>query len=156
MLHSRFVDVAVATRAVDLALPAIERALQDPSISGMGVLHLVVLDPAVRPAPERDVRMPVIYERSIGDRERWDVDYAAFARDKAALSWRHGMDSRRLQMLEPHRLAQGESRLWGGVCLDGIVVAASGALPIWDEAFALQVAGYVRSLAYIRAQPPAG
>ena len=99
-----------------------------------------------------DASMSVLHEHSFGERSRWDVDYAAFARAKAELSWRHGIDSRRLQMLEPHRLVRGESRLWGGVNLDGIVVAASGAEPIWDEAFALQVAGYLRSLAWLRSR----
>ena len=44
-----------------------------------------------------------------------------------------------------------EGTLWGGVWLDGIVVAASGAMPPWDEAFSLWVAGNVRALAYQRA-----
>lgn len=62
------------------------------------------------------------------------------------------MDSRRLQWLEPHRLSARDSLRWGGVWLDGIVVAASGAQPAWDEAFALTVASGLRAIAFNRAQ----
>jgi hypothetical protein len=124
----------------------IEAALRDPAVSGLGVLHLVLLDPTR--GPDRfSFDEAVTHEHSIGDRDRWDVDYAAYARGKARLSWQHGMDSRRLQALSPHRLQAGDSLLWGGVWLDGLVVAASGALPAWDEAFSLAVAGLWRSLA---------
>jgi hypothetical protein len=49
-LPSRHADRAAAERAVALALPSIEHALQDPAVSGLGVLHLVVMDPAIGPA----------------------------------------------------------------------------------------------------------
>lgn len=144
--RSRFADSEAARMAVALAQPAIEAALQRPEVSGPGVLHLVVMDPALGP---QDCRFgdAVLFTHSIGDRARWDADYEAFARAKARLSWRHGMDSRALQHLHPHRLVAGDSLLWGGVCLDGIVVAASGAMPHWDEAFSLMVAGTLRALA---------
>ena len=74
-------------------------------------------------------------------------DYAAFARGKARLSWAHGMDSRRLQTLAPHLLREGDSLLWGSVWLDGIVVAASGAFPQFDEVYAGTVAYWLRALA---------
>ncbi|MFT3815587.1 MAG: hypothetical protein QM740_19835 [Acidovorax sp.] len=91
-----------------------------------------------------------MHEHSIGDRCRWDADHAAFARDKALLSWRHCMDSRWAVELEPHWLAPREKMLWGGIWLDGIVVACSGAAPTWDEAFSLLVAGYLRAIALER------
>jgi hypothetical protein len=146
-----FIDQEAARQAVAVLLPSIEAAIRQPQVSGLGVLHLVVLNPAVR-AAEASFDEALLHEQSVGDRAKWDVDYAAYARAKARLSWRHGMDSRRLQLLEPHRLAGDESQVWGGVWLDGIVVAASGAQPIWDEAFALGVAGALRSLAWERAQ----
>lgn len=152
---SRFADGASARRAVLLAQPAIEAALRDPAVSGLGVLHLVLLDPARGPAQAR-FDEAIAHEHSIGDRARWDVDYAAYARDKARLSWQHGMDSRRLQALSPHRLQKGDSLLWGGVCLDGLIVAASGAMPAWDEAFSLMVAGLWRALALEAAEHARG
>lgn len=132
-----------------MALPGIEAALRQPQISGLGVLHLVVLDPGLRPS-DCAFDAAVLYEHSVGERGRWDADYAGFARAKAQLSWVHAMDSRRLQLLEPQRLRSTDSLLWGGVWLDGIVVAASGALPQWDEAFSLSVAGHLRAFAFER------
>ncbi len=149
--RSRFADAHAAREAVSLALPSIESALRNPAVSGLGVLHLVLLDPAAS-CGTCSYEDAVLHEQSVGERSRWDVDYAAYAHAKARLSWRHGMDSRRLQLLQPQRLEEGESLLWGGVWLDGIVVAASGAQPFWDEAFALAVAGHLRALAFERAQ----
>lgn len=151
MNRSRFADLDAARHAVAVTLPGIEAALRDPSVSGLGVLHLVLLDPGA-PFPHCSFEEAVLYEHSVGDRACWDVDYAAFARDKARLSWQYAMDSRRLQWLEPHRLCAHDSLRWGGVWLDGIVVAASGAQPAWDEAFALTVASGLRAIAFNRAQ----
>lgn len=150
--QSRFVDREVAEHAVSLAVPAIELALRDGAVSGQHVLHLVVLDPASLPGI-CDFEQAVLWERTLGnqDTNAWDADYAAYARDKAALSWRHRTDSRTLQLMSPHRLTRDDCLVWGGVWLDGIVVAASGAMPQWDEAFSLWVAGNVRALAYERA-----
>lgn len=147
--RSRYADQDAARAAVSLALPSIEQALKSPDVSGRGVLHLVVLDPAA-PSHTCDFQDALLYEHSVGDRLQWDVDYAAYARDKAQLSWRHEMDSRRLVHMAPHRLSHQETLLWGGVWLDGIVVAASGAMPAWDEAFSLTVAGNLRAIALER------
>lgn len=149
--RGRFATAETAHRAALLAQPMIEQALKDPAVSGLGVLHLVMLDPLLTPA-NASFGDAVLHEHSIGDRKRWDVDYAAYARGKARLSWQHAMDSRRLQCLSPHRLAEGDSLLWGGVWLDGLVVAASGAFPAWDEAFSFCVAGLWRSLAWQAAE----
>jgi hypothetical protein len=150
--RGRFVDVAAAQAAVQLALPSIEAALRQPAVSGRGVLHLVVMDPAAPPSSVPDFDAAVLHEHSVGARERWDVDYAAYARTKARLSWQHGCDGRRLQWLAPHLLAQDDALVWGGVWLDGIVVAASGAMPAWDEAFSLMVAANLRAIALERAE----
>jgi len=147
--HSRFIDTAAARMAVALAQPSIERALVQPAVSALNVLHIVVLDPSTFFGSCR-FEEAILYEHSIGDRAQWDADYAAFARAKAALSWRHGADSRTVAQLRPHCLSQGETLLGGGVSLDGMVVAASGAVAQWDEAFALQVAGYLRAIALER------
>lgn len=155
LTHSRFLDFPAAETAVKLALPSIESALKDTRISSLGVLHLVVMDPSMSPG-DCPFDSAVLYEQSVGERSSWDVDHAAFARSKAQLSWQHRMDSRRLQLMQPHLLRSVDALLWGGVWLDGIVVAASGAMPIWDEAFSLSVAGHLRALAWERAQTPPG
>jgi len=128
-----------------MALPSIEKALKHPSVSGRGVLHLVVLDPELS-LHQCGFDEALLYEHSIGDALHWEVDHAAFAKDKALVSWQHQMDSRRAVLLRHYWLTQNETMLWGGVWLDGIVVAASGAMPAWDEAFSLMVASNLRAI----------
>lgn len=148
--HSRFLTPALARAAVDALAPAVLAQLAQPEVSGLGVLHLVVLDPSAEP----DGPPCVLHEQSLGDRSRWDVDYADYARRKAALSWRHRMDSRRLQLLSPHRLHAEDPLLWGSVWADGLVVAASGAFPIWDECFSAMVAAQLRARAWEASTTP--
>jgi hypothetical protein len=142
---SHFADRPAAEQALALTLPMIEAAMADPQVSGCGFLYLVVMDPALTPAdaPFEDA---VLLEHAVGDRSRWDADYAAFARAKARVAWNHG-DSHAVQALQPHRLRQGDSLLWGSAVLEGIVVAASGAFPWFDEAFATALAANLRAIA---------
>jgi hypothetical protein len=49
-------------------------------------------------------------------------------------------------------LRMGDSLLWGGVCRDGLIVAASGAHPWFDEAFSNMVAGFLIAIAHERAR----
>lgn len=146
---SRFADIEAARTAVNLALPFIEKTLERPGVSARKVLHVVVLDPAAT-CDCSNFEEALLYEHSVGDCHNWDADYAAFARDKARLSWCHQMGSRHLIHMEPHRLSLSDTLLWGSVWLDGIVVAASGAMPAWDEAFSLCVAGNLRAIALER------
>jgi hypothetical protein len=77
----------------------------------------------------------------------WDADYAGHARAKAHLSWSLERDSHTLAYSSPHLLRKGDTPAPGGVCLDGLVVAASGALPVYDEVFAGTVALCLRAIA---------
>ena len=77
----------------------------------------------------------VLYEHSIGDPSKWGADYRGFARAKAALAWRGERDTHWIQEHAPHLLQEGDSLLWGSVCRSGLIVAASGAHPWYDEAF---------------------
>lgn len=143
---SAYVDRACARRAIALALPSIDAAIASREVSGTGFLSIVVLDPGLSPA---DVAFEeaILVEHDIGDRTAWDADYNAFARAKAREAWIHAIDTHRLLALHPHRLRAGDVSVWGGVCLDGIVVGVSGAHPWYDEAFATMVAAAVRALA---------
>lgn len=133
-----------AERALQRALPGIEAQVGDPQVSGSGFLYVVVLDPGLNPG-EASFEDAVLVEHAIGNPAQWDADYAAFARAKARLSWMHRCDGHYLQTQRAHWLRQGDTRLWGGVCLDGIVVGVSGAHPWFDEAFATTVAAYLRA-----------
>ena len=62
------------------------------------------------------------------------------------------MSGHALQSLMTYRLREGDSLLWGGVNLDGIVVGVSGAHPYFDEAFATAIAGCLRAVAKQRWQ----
>jgi hypothetical protein len=143
---SCFADLDAAGRAVALALPMIENAVRDRGICGTGFLHIVVMDPALTPDLS-DFNSAVLYEHSIGDRQSWDADYAAYARAKTRTSWRLQRDSHLVHAQRPHALTDGESLLAGGVCLDGITVGVSGAEAAFDVAFATAVAANLRALA---------
>ena len=146
---SHFANAAAARQAIDMALPMIEPAMRDPSVCGSGFLVIVVLDPGIAPG-QASFDDAVLIEHCIGERSRWDADYAGFARAKARLAWTHGVDSCTVQSTRAHALREGDSLLWGSVCLDGIVVGVSGAEAWWDEAFATAVAANLRAIAKAR------
>jgi hypothetical protein len=142
---SHFADADAARQAIAMALPMIEAAMSDPQVCGSGFLYIVVMDPGLHPG---DVAFAdaVLVEHAIGDRTRWDADYAGFARAKARLSWQHRIGSHEVQAARTHALRHGDSVLWGSVCLDGIVVGVSGAHPWFDEAFATAIAANLRAI----------
>jgi hypothetical protein len=122
------IDRSLAERAVAMALPLIEQAMRDPGFGDSGFLHIVVMDSH---APAGGAfEDAILYEYSVGDRSRWDADYAAFARGKARESWSTRADNPK-----------------GAVCVDGIVVGASGAFEPFDQAYAGTVAMCLRALA---------
>jgi hypothetical protein len=147
-----FADAASAQRAVALLQPALEAATRDASVCGSGFFCIVVMDPA-RPPQSSDFGSAVLLEHAVGDRARWDADYAAFARAKAELAWRHGAPGGGTgfgSAIGAHRLREGECLLGGAAWLDGIVVGVSGAFEAFDEAFAMAVAAQLRAFAQQR------
>jgi hypothetical protein len=143
---SYLIDRHAAEKAVGLALPMIQEAMKLKEVGESGFLYIVVTDPLRGPA-DSSFEEAILYEYSIGDRSKWDADYAGFARAKARIAWRTGMDSHLVQELRPHMLAAGDTVLWGSVVVDGIVVGVSGANPWYDEAFAGTVAMCLRAIA---------
>ena len=143
---SHFANQAAASRAIDMLMPTIESAMADSRFGESGALHIVVMDPA-RVSGSCRFEEAILHERSVGDRQRWDADYAGMARAKARLGWELGVDSHVVQVRRPHLLRHGDTLLWGGVCLDGIVVAMSGFHPWYDEAFSCAIAACLRALA---------
>jgi hypothetical protein len=122
------IDAALAARAVAMALPLVEAAMRDPYYGDSGFLHLVVMDPDAHPG-ETPFEDAILHEHSVGDRSKWDADYAAYARGKARASWEARADNPK-----------------GAVCVDGIVVGASGAFEPFDQAYAGTVAMCLRAL----------
>jgi len=147
---SWFADASAASQAVNMVLPMIETAIKNPAVGESGFLHIVIMDPA-RPWGAAPFEQSILHEHSVGDRERWDADYARFARDKARICWRTGRDGHAVRTVAPHLLAAGDCGVWGAVCVDGIVVGVSGANPWYDEAFAGCVAHCLKAVAKSRA-----
>lgn len=143
---SHYVTRELARRALELTAPMIERARAQPLVVGSGFLYVVVMDPAMNP-PGVEFEEAILYEQAFGDQSGWDAPHDELARAKARLSWSTGRNGYDLHRLSPHLLCEGDSLLSGGICLDGLVVAASGALPIFDEVFATTIAMWLRALA---------
>jgi len=146
---SYFIDRHAAEKAIGLAMPMIESAMRIKEVGESGFLYIVVMDP-LRTPDRCAFEDAILYEHAVGDREKWDADYGAFARAKARVAWRTGMDGHLVQELRPHLLAAGDTVLWGSVIVDGIVVAVSGANAWYDEAFAGTVAMCLRAIAKAR------
>jgi hypothetical protein len=142
---SHFANADTAREAIDMALLMIKPSIQDKEVSGCGFLHIVVMTPGLGPR-DTSFEEAILMEHSIGDRDAWDADYAMYARAKTRLCWEHGMDGITIQATRPHLLKPGDTLLWGGICLDGIVVGVSGAFPWFDEAFAMSIACNLRAL----------
>ena len=136
---SYFIDRAAAEKAIKLSLPMITEAMKKKEVGESGFLYIVVMDPLRTPV-NSSFEEAVLYEHAVGDREKWDADYAGFARAKASIAWRTGMDGHMVQELRPHLLAAKDTVLWGSVVVDGITVGVSGANAWYDEAFAGTVA----------------
>ncbi|OZI81997.1 hypothetical protein [Bordetella genomosp. 6] len=145
---ARWADAEAAARAVDRVRPLIDAALACRAMGESGFLHVVVMDPLAAGLP---FEQAVLYEESFGDTRRWDADYGAYARRKAALSWRTGLDSHTALAARPHLVAQDET-VWGSVCVEGIVVAVSGLNPWYDEAMAGAIAHMFKAEAKAGAQ----
>lgn len=137
--------------AVELALPSIEAAMTYKPVGESGFLYIVIMNPLAHPHSVR-FEDAILYEHSVGDPAKWDADYGGFARDKARLHWRTGVNTEMVQRRLPHLLQPGDTTLWGSASLDGIIVGVSGANPWYDEAFAGMVAhlfkGVIRSRAH--------
>ena len=147
---SHFIDHAAAQAAVQYSLPSISAAMENREVGESGFLYIVVMDPG-RPPHLASFEEAILYEHAVGDRKRWDADYAGFARAKARVAWKAGMGSHAVQELYPHLLGEGDTVLWGSVWLDGIVIGVSGCHPWYDEAIAGTVAMWLRALAKARA-----
>lgn len=143
---SYLIDRHAAEKAVGFALPMIHEAMKLKEVGESGFLVIVVMDP-LRGPTESSFEDAILYEYSVGDRSKWDADYAGFARAKARVAWRTGMDSHLVQELRPYLLAPGDTVLWGTAIVDGITVGVSGANPWYDEAFAGTVAMCLRAVA---------
>jgi hypothetical protein len=145
-VDSYFIDRAAAEKAVQLCLPMIHAAMESREAGASGFFYIVIMKPGCT-SDSSTFSDAILYEYAMGDREKWDADYGEFARAKAKLAWRTGMNADIVQQRKPHLLVQGDTLLGGSIVLDGIVVGVSGADPWYDEAFAGAIAMCLRALA---------
>jgi hypothetical protein len=123
-------DREIAAKAIELARPLIEQAMLDKQYGDSGFLHIVVVDPR-KAAQDGAIDDAILHEASFGgDRSTWDADYRSFALAKAETSWITQADNPK-----------------GAVCVDAIVVGASGAFERFDQAYAGVVAMCMRAFA---------
>jgi hypothetical protein len=125
----------VVERAFDALAPMLERLLADKSVSGESAMHVVVMDPAADPRTT-SFEDAILAERSFGDSDRWEADYAWYAHAKARLAWREQMTLRTLYAEHADRLRPDDIRVEGAVRDGRWIVGASGAQAWYDHAIA--------------------
>lgn len=148
-------DARAARRAIELATPLLTAACRDGALGDSGHLHVVVMNPLRTPA-DCAFEDAILIEASFGDDAREDERYARYARDKARLSWRLGRDGLALQHAFPQHLRAGDTTLGGAIVLDGLVVATSGCLEVYDEALSGCVAMCLRGVVKAGAEAQRG
>lgn len=148
--RSALADASAARLAVDLVMPMIAAGMADGRLGASGFLHVVVMDPGMRPTQCR-FEDAILHEHSYGDRSAWDADYALYAREKARVCWEHQRSGHEVRACSPQLLRASETGVWGGIWFDGIVVGVSGADPWFDEAIGMAVAATLRAVAKQRA-----
>lgn len=143
-MYQPLITRETAQQAVGSVRPLFERAVGTQDFGDSGCAHVVVMDPGARVGAIA-FEQAILYEESF-NRERWDADYAMYARAKARVSWRTGRDSDGLSTSAPQLLETGDALLGGAICADGIVVAVSGMYAWYDEALATCVAAFLRAV----------
>ncbi len=135
----------IVEKAINMVLPAITTAM-DNNILGGHDLHIVVMNPGVRPHEVRDAHEAILCERSFGVQAKWNYPYKDFARAKAFASWRTGLPTGVIRQVMPYLLKEKDTLYYGSAVLDGIVVGTSGVQEWFDEWVSYLVAATCRAL----------
>ncbi len=125
----------LVNRAINMVRPAIEAVLGSELVDGRSDFHLTV-----------DWEAGVC-EMAWGDSAKWPHPYHRYARSKAGICQRTGMDGRDVRNNAPYLLQIGDTRFVGGVSLKGgIGIGASGLPDHFDEMFARMVGDAIQAL----------
>ena len=152
----RYIDQEAGRQALDFAAPLLERAATDPAIGQSGVMYVVIMNPACT-CEARGFEDAILTERGFGKpRAEWDADYAQYARKKAHASWRLGVASGDERAAAYWREAGHAAPLAGGMVVEDITVAVSGADPAYDEALAGAIALSLRAILKLRESAASG
>ena len=138
-----------AKQAIDMVLPAIREAMESDLLKRRH-LHIVIMNPATPPHMVENGEEAILCEYSLGLPAKWENDYKSIARAKAIASWRTGQPTHALRETMPYLMVANEehadSPYFGSAVLLGMVVAASGVQPWFDEWISYMVAAACRAL----------
>lgn len=152
MLTPKFLTKELAIIAVNTALNAVLNDLWLTKRMGGTDCHIVILVPGMEDAratdypdwPNYPLSPVLLYEHSVGDPEKWILDFKSIAMCKALQIWTdRNFGSGPL----PHLLFPSDTPFWGGVKREGIVVACSGFKQWFDRMVASMIADMLIALA---------
>lgn len=141
--------VSLARKAFTFVLPSIERLMDSDEFSRRQ-LHIVIVNPLVLPVNMDSYtwgETAILLEHSIGTEAEWERDFRAIARSKARLSWLHQMPSQLIQQRAPYLASESDTTYFGSAVRDGLVVAASGVQPHYDQMVSEWVLEALRAVA---------
>ncbi len=125
-----FFDQQEAERAIDIASSLVERMFDEPWIRRQD-FHLMVS------RRQRRGTFDILAERSYGNVEDCKNIYRPIVVSKTGISARTGLNSREAQLLHPLLIDRTDTKYWGSVIKDDIIVAGSGEQAFVDEGIAL-------------------
>lgn len=154
-LTPKFLTNEVAEAAVNMVLGGILfNSMLDQVAKKDRVGHIVILVPSVADVraegypdwPNYPIQPFLLYEKSIGDKDKWTGKYDEIARCKAQQLWRgQNTDGNTDNM--PHLLFPDDTPYWGGVKRHGLVVAFSGDKSYLDQMISGMVADALKAIA---------
>lgn len=124
MMKKPFDMKSIASDAVmSLLMPAIEKIFWRAKRQH---LHIVVMDPRIKPWDGILFEKAILSEYSFGNKEEWEHPYDKIARSKARQSWREQQSNIITQAVAPATLQPGDTVHNGGFYYCGLVVGTSG------------------------------
>lgn len=134
----RFLDERARIPGVvyEMILPAIMHLLE--TMAKRKHLHLVVMNPRIKPWDGFKFKGAVLAEFSIGAPGEWEYDYQKFARSKTEEAWREQRPNLITQMLAPATLRSGDTLCFGSFEYYGVFVGCSGI----ESHFDMMIAGW--------------
>ena len=172
----------LALRAIHIVLDNIFPKLVEDGTFKRPDLHMVVLDPVAiyggsKPKEHTHFDMDtmiggpvsstiqwspllqddiILAEYSIGDPKKWEWDFKAIARSKAYQTRKYGMPNQLVVERMPWLLHGTDFPFWGSAYRDGLVVAASGVQPWYDQMLSEMVASAAAALCINEMRKPNG
>lgn len=113
----------VSDAVLTLLMPAIEEVFKRAKRQH---LHIVVVDPRIKPWDSIPFEKAILWEKSFGNKEEWEYPYDQIARSKAKQAWREQRSNIVTQAVAPATLQPGDTIYNGGFFYEGVAVGTSG------------------------------